>query len=74
MAKISKIKVLHALISVAVMVVIMVLLSPILLIFTESKDGSITIWNFVGIAYLLMVVGLAYKVNEHYSGKDHGQD
>ena len=72
MSKINKIKVWHALISVAVIIVVMVLLSPILLIFTESKDGSITIWNFVGIAYLLMVVWLGGRVNKYYKAKNNG--
>lgn len=74
MSKINKIKVWHALISVAVIIVVMVLLSPILLIFTESKDGSITIWNFVGIAYLLMVVWLGDRVNKYYKAKNNGQE
>lgn len=72
MAKFSKVRLLHALISVAIMAVVLVLLSPILLIFTESKEGSITIWNFVGIAYLLLIVWLAEKANKYYKAKNNG--
>lgn len=72
MAKFSKVKLLHALISVAIMAVVLVLLSPILLIFTESKEGCITIWNFVGIGYLLLIMWLAERVNKYYKSKNNG--
>lgn len=49
-------KVLCTLTIIGLFIVMMIVLSPCLLIFTESKDGSITIWNFVGIAYMLGIV------------------
>ena len=69
----SKIRILHAMITIAVGIVVMVLLSPTLLIFSEGKDGSITIWNFVGIGYLLLIVWLAGKVNGHFKKADNGR-
>lgn len=70
----SKVRLLHALITAAVVMVVVVLLSPTLLIFSESKDGSITIWNFVGIAYLLLIFWLSTKVNGHFkSNSDDGR-
>lgn len=59
-------KVLGIILAIGAWLIVMILLSPCLLIFTESKDGSITIWNFVGIAYLLGVVGIiSYTINRH---------
>ena len=52
-------KVLCTLTIIGLFIVMMIVLSPCLLIFTESKDGGITIWNFVGIAYML---GIAWIV------------
>ena len=49
-------KVLCTLAIIGLFIVMMIVLSPCLLIFTESKDGGITIWNFVGIAYMLGIV------------------
>lgn len=37
---------------------VLVLFAPVLLIITEGPDGVITIWNFVGIAYLLAWVAV----------------
>ena len=37
---------------------VLVLFAPVLLIITEGPDGGITIWNFVGIAYLLAWVAV----------------
>lgn len=62
----DKNRVIHTVLGIGVFTVAMVLLAPILLIFTESKDGSITIWNFVGIAYLLTVVWLAERWNKYH--------
>ena len=36
--------------------VLFILCLPTLLIFSEGHDGGITVWNFVGIAWLLMLV------------------
>lgn len=52
-------KVLCTLTIIGLFIVMMIVLSPCLLIFTEGKDGGITIWNFVGIAYTL---GIAWIV------------
>ena len=68
----SKTKVLYALISLAIIAVVVILLSPILLIFTEGRDGSVTPWNFVGIAYLLLVFWVSTKVNKHYKNSNNG--
>lgn len=58
--------VLGTIIAIAAWLVVMILLSPCLLIFSEGKDGGITIWNFVGIAYLLGVIGIvSYAVKKH---------
>lgn len=40
--------------------VIALLCSPVLLIFTEGQDGAPTVWNFVGIGWLAMLI-LAFK-------------
>ena len=69
----SKIRILHTMITIAVGIVVVVLLSPTLLIFSEGKDGSITIWNFVGIGHLLLIVWLAGKVNGHFKKADDGR-
>lgn len=62
--------VLGIIIAISTWLVVMVLLSPCLLIFTEGKDGGITVWNFVGIAYLLGVLGIVgYAIKTH---KDDG--
>lgn len=62
--------VLRIIIAIAAWLVVMILLSPCLLIFTEGKDGGITVWNFVGIAYLLGVIGIVgYSIKKH---KDDG--
>ena len=58
--------VLRIIIAISTWLVVMVLLSPCLLIFTEGKDGGITVWNFVGIAYLLGVIGIVgYAIKQH---------
>ena len=58
MKQIDTNKVLGIIIAIAAWLVVMILFSPCLLIFTEGKDGGITVWNFVGIAYLLGVIGI----------------
>lgn len=37
---------------------------PTLLIFTQGNDGSITVWNFVGILWLLMLCWIVGKVSK----------
>ena len=36
--------------------VIALLCSPVLLIFTEGQDGAPTVWNFVGIGWLALLI------------------
>lgn len=37
---------------------------PTFLIFTQSSDGAITVWNFVGILWLLMLCWIVGKVSK----------
>ena len=36
-------------------IIMIVVVSPIALIFTGGEHGGITVWNFVGLAYLLIL-------------------
>ena len=36
-------------------IIMIVVVSPIALIFTCGEHGGITVWNFVGLAYLLIL-------------------
>lgn len=45
-----------AVLTAAMIIALLVLAAPCLLIFCEGNDGNPTVWNFVGIAWL---VGLA---------------
>lgn len=50
---------------------VLVLFAPVLLIITEGPDSGITIWNFVGIAYLLAWVAvLSYFERRRQHGED----
>ena len=40
----------------AMVLALMVLVSPVLLIFSTGEDGEMTIWNLVGIVWLLLLV------------------
>lgn len=68
MKKFNKAHLIHILLSLGVMATVSILLSPILLIFTEGRDGSITVWNFVGIAYLLGIICIIGYTRKHYNG------
>ena len=70
MKKFNKAHLIHILLSLGVMATVSILLSPILLIFTEGRDGSITVWNFVGIAYLLGIICIIGYTRKHYNGED----
>ena len=50
---------------------VVVLFTPVLLIITEGPDGGITIWNFVGIAYLLAWVAV---ISYYERRRKHGED
>ena len=43
-------------------VVIALLCSPVLLIFTVGKDGAPTVWNLVGIGWLAMLILACRKI------------
>lgn len=45
-----------AVLTAAMIIAMLVLAAPCLLIFCEGNDGNPTVWNFVGIAW---IVGLA---------------
>jgi len=63
--------VLSTIIAISAWLVVMVLLSPCLLTFTEGRDGGITVWNFVGIIYTLGVIGIIwYAIKRHNSKKE----
>ena len=70
MKKFNKAHPIHILLSLGVMATVTILLSPILLIFTEGRDGSITVWNFVGIAYLLGIICIIGNTRKRYNGED----
>lgn len=36
--------------------VIALLCAPVLLIFTEGQDGAPTVWNFIGIGWLALLI------------------
>lgn len=38
---------------------------PTFLIFTKGKDDSITVWNFVGILWLLMLCWIVGKISKN---------
>ena len=50
---------------------VLVLFAPVLLIITEGPDGGITIWNFVGIAYLMAWVAV---ISYYERRRRHGED
>lgn len=39
----------------ALIIISIIAIAPCMLILTEGEDGSITIWNFVGLAYLIVL-------------------
>ena len=43
------------------LLVLMAICAPCLLIFSEGKDGNVTIWNFVGFAWC---VGIYYFIRK----------
>lgn len=42
--------------------VMIIFISPIALVFSCGEDGGVTVWNFVGLAYILV---LSYVVKEY---------
>ena len=49
-------KIVYGSLWVAMVLALMVLVSPVLLIFSTGQDGEMTIWNLVGIVWLLLLV------------------
>ena len=49
-------KIVYGSLWVAMVLALMVLVSPVLLIFSTGKDGEMTIWNLVGIVWLFLLV------------------
>jgi len=48
----------HLLVMILVFMILALLGAPLFLIFSEGPDGTITVWNFVGIAYALVLIYL----------------
>ena len=42
----------------ASLLALFVMVAPCFLIFSVGKDGELTVWNFVGMLWCLLVVGL----------------
>ena len=42
----------------AMLAALMVLVSPVILIFSKGEDGELTIWNLVGLVWLCLLVFL----------------
>lgn len=55
-------KVVNFVMTAGVFAMLFILCLPVLLIFSEGSDGGITVWNFVGIAWLLVLVAIGHKV------------
>ena len=57
----------------AYVLLMVVLAAPCLLTFSEDQDGSITIWNFVGLAWLFMLtrIGVIYEAISGATDKEN---
>lgn len=64
-------KVIDFILIAGVFAVFFILCLPTLLIFRERPDEGITVWNFVGVAWFLVLVGIGYYV---FKKKDNGQN
>ena len=42
----------------ACMLALMVLVAPCLLVFSVGKDGELTVWNLVGLAWMVVLFGV----------------
>ena len=51
-------KIVYGSLWVAFVAALMVLVSPVILIFYKVEDGELTIWNFVGLVWLFLLVFL----------------
>lgn len=62
-------KVIEFVLTAGVFAVLFIICLPTLLIFSEGHDGGITVWNFVGIAWLLILVKIAhYVIKKKHNG------
>lgn len=64
-----KSKLLQTLIAIGAVTSILIACAPCLLIFSESQDGAITIWNFVGIIYTIALVMVVKTIHDRYDGQ-----
>ena len=49
-------KIIYGSLCVAMVLALMVLVSPVFLIFSTGKDSELTVWNLVGIVWLCLLV------------------
>ena len=49
-------KIIYGSLWVAMVLALMVLVSPVFLIFSTGKDSELTVWNLVGIVWLCLLV------------------
>lgn len=49
-------KIIYGSLLVAMVLALMVLVSPVFLIFSTGKDSELTVWNLVGIVWLCLLV------------------
>lgn len=49
-------KIIYGSLWVVMVLALMVLVSPVFLIFSTGKDGEMTVWNLVGIVWLCLLV------------------
>ena len=64
-------KIAQFLVLALIYLLVVVLFTPVLLIITKGPDGGITIWYFVGIAYLLAWVAV---ISYYERRRRHGED
>lgn len=50
-------------------VLLMMVLAPCLLTFSEGLNGEPTIWNFVGLAYTAFLVWVFWYIKKRRNGK-----
>lgn len=53
----------------AMFAALMVLVSPVILIFSKGEDGELTIWNLVGLVWLCLLVFLCNYADKSWIKK-----
>ena len=53
----------------AMLAALMVLVSPVILIFSKGEDGELTIWNLVGLVWLCLLVFLCNFADQRWIKK-----